>query len=69
MFIGDPQSMYAHAIGILSLIQSLQSSQSWTQLWYVDDTSVGGLLKDLCEWFLRLCSHGPSYGYFPEPSS
>jgi len=26
------------------------------------------LLKDLREWFLLLCSHGPNFGYFPEPS-
>ena len=43
-----------------------QSSQ-WTQLWYADDASVGGSLSDLHEWFSLVCSHGPSFGYFPEP--
>ena len=41
---------------------------SWTQLWYANDASAGGLLRDLREWFLLLCSHGPKFGYFPEPS-
>jgi len=26
------------------------------------------LLKNLREWFLLLCSRGPHFGYFPEPS-
>ena len=65
---GDPLYMYVYALGTLPLIQSLQSPQSWTQLWYADDASAGGLLKNLREWFLLLCSHGPHFGYFPEPS-
>ena len=65
---GDPLSMYVYAIGTLPLIQSLQSPQSWTQLWYADDASAGGLLSDLRDWFSLLCSRGPRYGYFPEPS-
>jgi len=50
------------------LIQSLHFPQSWTQLWYADDASAGGLLKNLWEWFWLLCSRGPHFGYFPEPS-
>ena len=46
----------------------LLSPQSWTQLWYADDASAGGLLSDLRDWFSLLCSRGPHYGYFPEPS-
>ena len=60
--------MYVYAIGTLLLIQSLHSLQSWTQLWYVDDASAGGFLSDLHDWFLLLCSCGPHYGYFSEPS-
>jgi len=44
---GDPLSMYVYAIDTLTLIQSLHSPQSWTQLWYADDASAGGLLKNL----------------------
>ena len=61
---GDPLSMYVYAIGTLPLIQSLQSPHSWTQLWYADDASAGGLLSDLLDWFSLLCSRGPHYGYF-----
>ena len=57
--------MYVYAISILPLIQSLQLC---AQLWYADDTSTGGLLIDVHEWYLHLCSLEPSYGYFPEPS-
>ena len=64
----DPLSMYVYGIGTLPLIQILRSPQSWTQLWYTDDASAGGLLRDLREWFLLLCSHGPKFGHFPEPS-
>jgi len=65
---GDPLYMYVYALGTLPLIQSLQSPQSWTQLWYADDTSAVDFLKDICEWFLFLCSHGPNFGYFSESS-
>ena len=65
---GDRWSMYVYAIGTLPLIQSLQSPQSGNQLWYADDASAGGLLSDLRDWFSLLCSCGPHYGYFTEPS-
>ena len=59
--------MYVYAIGILPLIKYLPSPESWTQLWYADDASAGGLLKDLQEQFLLLCSHEADFGYFLEP--
>ena len=65
---GDPLSMYVYGIGTIPVIQSLQSPQSWTQLWYADDASAGGSLSDLHKWFLLLCSCGPYFGYFPELS-
>ena len=36
-------------------------------MWYADDASTGGSLPDLHEWFFLVCSHGPAFGYFPEP--
>ena len=44
---GDPLSMFVYAVGILPLIQSVQSPQRWTQVWYADDASAGGLLGEL----------------------
>jgi len=64
---GDPLSMFMYAIGTLPLIRSLNNPTHWTQLWYADDASAGGLLPDLRQWFSLLCSRGPDFGYFPEP--
>jgi len=29
---------------------------------------VSGSLLDLCDWFSLLCSRGPAFGYFPQPT-
>jgi len=50
------------------MIRSLCDPGRWTQLWYVDDASASGSLPELCNWFNLLCSHGPSFGYYPEPT-
>ena len=65
---GDPLSMFMYAIGTLPLIRSLRDPSRWTQIWYADDASAGGSLEDIHEWFSLLCSQGPAFGYFPEPS-
>ena len=65
---GDPLSMFMYAIGTLPLIRSLHNPSHWTQVWYADDASAGGSLRDICDWFSLLCSRGPAFGYFPEPS-
>ena len=33
-----------------------------------DDTSAGGFLTDLYDWFTLLCPRGPAFGYTPQPS-
>ena len=63
---GDLLSMFMYAIGILPLIHSLCNPAQWTQIWYADDASVCGYLKDIHEWFSKLCSWGPDFSYFPE---
>ena len=65
---GDPLSMFMYAIGTLPLIYSLRNPAQWTQIWYADDASVCGYLKNIHEWFSELCSRGPDFGYFPELS-
>ena len=62
---GDPLSMFMYAIGTLPLIYSLRNPAQWTQIWYADDASVCGYLKNIHEWFSELCSRGPDFGYFP----
>ena len=64
---GDPLSMFLYAIGTLPLIHSLKS-QMVTQVWYADDASAGGTLRELRNWFVQLVEQGPLYGYFPEPT-
>ena len=56
------------AVGTLPLIHSLHNPGHWTQLWYADDASAGGTLLELHDWFNLLRSHGPAFGYYPEPT-
>ena len=65
---GDPLSMFMYAIGTLPLIRSLHNPSHWTQVWYADDASARGSLRDIRDWFSLLCSRGPAFVYFPEPS-
>jgi len=60
--------MFMYAIGTLPLIHSLHDPGRWTQLWYADNASAGGTLLELRDWFNQLCSHGPAFGYYPEPT-
>ena len=65
---GDPLSMFMYAVSTLPLICSLCNLSHWTQVWYTDDAVAGGSLCDNRDWFSLLCSRGPAYGYFPEPT-
>ena len=65
---GDPISMLMYAIGTIPLIRQLSIDNDWTQVWYADDSSVGGKLTSVRAWFDLLTEVGPRFGYFPEPS-
>jgi len=65
---GDPLSMFLYAVGTLPLIHRLKNPTQWTQMWYADDASACGELSHLLDWFKLLQHHGPSYGYYPNPS-
>ena len=60
--------MFMYAIRTLPLIYSLHNPAQWTQIWYADDASVCGNMKNIHEWFSELCSQGPHFGYFPKLS-
>ena len=62
---GDPLAMAMYAIGILPLILHLQDEAD--QLWYADDSSAGGTIKNLRGWWDKLQKLGPNYGYFTHP--
>ena len=61
---GDPLAMCMYAIGILPLIRSLESCGT-KQVWYADDTTGGGTLEDVKNWWDHLISSGQAYGYHP----
>ena len=63
---GDPLAMSIYGIAILPLIQKLQGS--YRQLWFADDASAGGKITPLKDWWTRMQSIGPSFGYHPNPS-
>ena len=65
---GNPLSMFTYVIGTLPLIHLLRNPGHWTQLWYADDASAGGTFPELCTWLDSLCSRGPAFGYYPEPT-
>ena len=65
---GDPLFMFMYAVSTIPLISSLDHLNQLTQVWYADDASACGDLHSLSEWLLLLMKHGPSYGYFPEPT-
>ena len=54
-----------YAIGKLPLIHKLQGDVA--QVWYADDDSAGGSASGLCEWWDRLLTSRPQFGYHPNP--
>ena len=63
---GDPLAMSMYALGVLPLINQLDHLAQ--QVWFADDASAGGRLRQIREWWDRLMSLGPSYGYLANPS-
>ncbi|XP_065893485.1 uncharacterized protein [Dysidea avara] len=64
---GDPLAMPMYALGVIPLIESLSGS-CVQQIWYADDATACGGLKELRSWWNKLTSDGPGFGYFPNPS-
>ena len=63
---GDPLAMPMYAIGICPLIHKVSCDVQ--QVWYADDATASGQLKDLRQWWDNLVIHGPDFGYFANPS-
>jgi hypothetical protein len=60
--------MAIYAIGVMPLIQKLESSdKSHHQIWFADDAASTGSFDALREWLAKLVKLGPSYGYFVNP--
>ena len=64
---GDPLAMAMYAMAVTPLIHQLKQ-ETTKQVWFADDATAGGNLTNLREWWDRLTSTGPDYGYFPNPS-
>ena len=47
-----------YAIGVLPLIKHLDSIKAH-QVWYADDSAVGGDFEDFKRWWDELCDFGP----------
>ena len=56
---GDPLGMLTYTISIRPLIKHLESIDT-QQIWYVDDSAVGGDLDQLKTWCMELCRLGPN---------
>ena len=63
---GDPLAMGMYALGILPLIRKLDHLGK--QIWFADDATAGGKLTQLREWWDKIVSLGPAYGYYANPS-
>ena len=64
---GDPLAMAMYGIGILPLVNQL-NSHSATQVWYVDDATAGSKVDHVYEWWVSLNTNGPSYRYHANPA-
>jgi hypothetical protein len=66
---GEPLSMFAYSVGVLSLIRQLKAEfPEVEQPWYADNASAGGKFSEIRRFFSRLVEIGPNFGYHPEPS-
>jgi hypothetical protein len=63
---GDPLAMPMYALATIPLIKELDGHCK--QIWYADDAAAVGKITDLREWWDKLTTLGPWYGYFPNPS-
>ena len=63
---GDPLAMPMYALATIPLINRLNSDA--LQIWYAYDAAAVGKISSLHEWWNKLSSLGPSYGYFANAS-
>ena len=63
---GDPLAMAMYGLATISLIRRLEGH--CLQMWYADDSVDTGNIAQVREWWDKLTSDGPSFGYFANPS-
>ena len=70
---GDNTAMGTYSCGTMPLITTVAPEQpegehySVKQVWYADDAAGGGQLDGLKQWWKKLCTSGPLFGYYPKP--
>ena len=66
---GDPLYMVIYGLTLVPLSKFLrEQTPAVTQPFYADDLSFSGYASDIAQAMMLLQHHGPSRGYFPEPT-
>ena len=61
---GDPLAMAMFVMASIPLVHKVASACS-TQTWFADDAASGGELRHIRDWWDKLSTNGPKYGYYP----
>ena len=65
---GDPLAMAMYAVSTRKMINTInQNYQNISQVWFADDSAVGGLVADSASVLDHLETDGPKDGYYPKP--
>ncbi len=62
---GDVTAMPFYGVSTRPIIEDLVKNTKASSVWYADDSSAAGKLVHISEWWNRLNTIGPSYGYYP----
>ena len=68
---GDVTAMAMYAIGtrpLLDILSEQTDPSACQQVWYADDSSAAGKLREIKKWWDILNITGPKFGYFPNAS-
>ena len=63
---GDPLAMAMYGLATIPLIRRMDGP--WKQVWYADDSAATGTVVQLREWWDRLATEGPGFGYVANPA-
>ena len=64
----DPLAMAIYALAISPLINKLKElCPDVKQAWYADDATAASTCTKLRRWWDELSTHGPLFGYYPNP--
>lgn len=62
---GDPLAMIFYALATLPLIEACHTTRLSGEVWFADDATGSGPLTALREWWDKLLTTGPLFGYLP----